>query len=112
VLHFTPKPAKPMLVPCLYSKWGTGTDEFYSFAAITDEPPAEAAAAGHDRCIVNLKEKNVDARLSVEGRTTAELQTILATSRSPTMSTRRWPPDGAHSMGVTTKVLALLSAIG
>src|SRR5258708_9494154 len=28
------------------------------FAAITDEPPAAVAAAGHDRCIINLKPRS------------------------------------------------------
>jgi hypothetical protein len=34
------------------------------FAAITDEPPAEVAAAGHDRCIIPTKPENVDAWLN------------------------------------------------
>lgn len=34
-----------------------------SFAAITDDPPEEVAAAGHDRCIVPIKPENVDAWL-------------------------------------------------
>ena len=37
--------------------------ELLSFAAITDEPPAEIAAAGHDRCIIPIKPEHVDAWL-------------------------------------------------
>ena len=33
------------------------------FAAVTDDPPAEIAAAGHDRCIIPIKRANVDAWL-------------------------------------------------
>jgi len=34
------------------------------FAAITDEPPPEIAAAGHDRSIAPIKEANVQAWLT------------------------------------------------
>jgi putative SOS response-associated peptidase YedK len=84
VLRFEPKPAKPMLVACLYSRWtAAGEDELLSFAAITDEPPAEVAAAGHDRCIVRIKEENVEAWLTPEGRSTEELQAVLADVERP-----------------------------
>ena len=63
VLEFRPRPRHDMLVACLWSHW-TGPDgELDSFAAITDEPPAEIAAAGHDRCIVPLRRENLDAWL-------------------------------------------------
>ena len=38
--------------------------DLVSLAAITDEPPPEVAAAGHDRCIVPIKPENADARLN------------------------------------------------
>jgi putative SOS response-associated peptidase YedK len=38
-----------------------GELDLLSFAAITDEPPPEVAAAGHDRCIIPIKPENVDA---------------------------------------------------
>ena len=38
--------------------------DLLSFAAITDEPPPEVAAAGHDRCIVPIKAAHLDAWLS------------------------------------------------
>lgn len=80
VLHFTPKPAETIWVACLYSRWrdvATG-DQLLSFAAITDEPPAEVAAAGHDRMIVNLEPRNAAAWLSPQGRSAAELQAVLS----------------------------------
>lgn len=65
VLEFRPRPAHDMLVACLWSKWtGPGEPDLLSFAAITDEPPAEVAAAGHDRCIVSIKPENIDAWLN------------------------------------------------
>jgi len=54
VLEFRPQPQQAMLVACLYSHWQSDGEGLRSFAAITDEPPQEVAAAGHDRCIVSI----------------------------------------------------------
>lgn len=85
ILHFVPKPADTMLVACLYSEWVDPKDgrKLLSFAAITDEPPAEVAAAGHDRMIVNLRPENLDAWLSPAGRPLEELQRILSDRQQP-----------------------------
>ncbi|MEO8672887.1 MAG: SOS response-associated peptidase family protein [Tahibacter sp.] len=64
ILEFRPRPAHDMLVACLWSHWKEGETELLSFAAITDEPPAEIAAAGHDRCIIPIKPENIDAWLA------------------------------------------------
>ena len=66
VLEFTPGDGREMIVACLWSRWvdPAGKEpDLLSFAAITDEPPPEVAAAGHDRCIVPIKPENVDAWL-------------------------------------------------
>jgi putative SOS response-associated peptidase YedK len=85
VLHFVPRPADTMLIACLASEWRDpkGGAPLLSFAAITDEPPPEVAAAGHDRMIVNLKPENLDAWLAPEGRSLDELQRILADRQTP-----------------------------
>lgn len=84
VLRFVPEPPEPMLVACLWSRWSRpGEADLLSFAAITDDPPAEVAAAGHDRCIINLKAKHVAAWLTPEGRSDEELQAILGAPRIP-----------------------------
>jgi putative SOS response-associated peptidase YedK len=54
-----------------------------SCAAITDEPPAELAAAGHERCIVNLARAAVDRWLAPLGRPAAELQALLDERERP-----------------------------
>ena len=73
VLHFQPQPRQLMLVACLWSRWTRdGEDALLSFAAITDEPPPEVAAAGHDRCIVAIQPGNVDAWLRAEVLTPTE----------------------------------------
>ncbi len=66
VLEFDPRPPQEMLVACLWNM-SPGADhgtDLFSFAAITDEPPPEVAAAGHDRCIVPIKPEHVDAWLN------------------------------------------------
>lgn len=64
VLKFQPDTRQDMLVACLWSRWvGKDGEELYSFAAITDEPPPEVAAAGHDRCIIPIREENIDSWL-------------------------------------------------
>jgi putative SOS response-associated peptidase YedK len=84
VLQFTPEPAEPLLVACLWSHWTDPKEpDVRGFAAITDEPPADVAAAGHDRCIVNLKPEHVEAWLAPEGRSTEELQAILSDRAIP-----------------------------
>jgi putative SOS response-associated peptidase YedK len=66
-----------MLVACLWSHWKRGDEELLSFAAITDEPPADVAAAGHDRCIIPIAEPNVDAWLSPDAKNLAAQYAIL-----------------------------------
>jgi putative SOS response-associated peptidase YedK len=85
VLHFVPRPAGTMLIACLYSEWQdpTGGAPLLSFAAITDEPPAEVAAAGHDRMIINLKPEHLDAWLAPQGRSEDELQRVLSDRQAP-----------------------------
>ena len=84
VLQFTPEPAEPLLVACLWSHWTDPKEpDVRGFAAITDEPPADVAAAGHDRCIVNLKPEHLEAWLAPEGRSTQELQAILSDRAIP-----------------------------
>lgn len=84
VLHFVLQPAEPMLLACLYGTWHPGQDdEPLSFAAVTDEPPPEIAAAGHDRCFINLKPGNVEKLPTLQGRSTAELQSIPDEKQRP-----------------------------
>ena len=85
VLHFVPKPAGTMLIACLVAKWldPQGGIPLLSFAAITDEPPAEVAAAGHDRMVINLKLEHLDAWLNPKGRPLDEMQAILSDRQTP-----------------------------
>lgn len=78
VLEFKPSHPQDMLVACLWSRWRSpGEPDLLSFAAITDEPPPEVAAAGHDRCIIPIKPENIDAWLNPEPKQMNRLYEIL-----------------------------------
>ena len=84
VLEFRPRPTQDMLVACLWSKWTeTGEPDLLSFAAITDEPPEEVAAAGHDRCIIPIRPENIDAWLKPNPQDLASLYAILDDRERP-----------------------------
>lgn len=68
ILEFKPQGVGDMLVACIWSRWTSpGEEDLLSFAAITDEPPPEVSAAGHDRCIIPIREQNLDAWLQPDG---------------------------------------------
>ena len=78
VLEFRPRPTQDMLVACLWSQWReAGSPDLLSFAAITDAPPPEVAAAGHDRCIIPIKPEHLDAWLDPDRANLAAQQAIL-----------------------------------
>jgi putative SOS response-associated peptidase YedK len=50
VFQFNPRQVIEMLVACLWDHWrGADAPDLRSFAAVTDEPPPEIAATGHQR---------------------------------------------------------------
>lgn len=84
VLHFDPRPGAEMLVACLWARWSRAprdapdTRELHSFAAITDDPPPEIAATGHNRCVIPLKRSSVDEWLAPESVSRERLEEILS----------------------------------
>ena len=84
ILEFRPRPTQDMLVACLWSRWsGPGEPDLLSFAAITDEPPPEVSAAGHDRCIIPIKPEHIDAWLSPDPKNLAAQYAILDDRERP-----------------------------
>jgi len=77
VLEFRPRPAQTMFIACLYSNWVGPDEDLWSFAAITDDPPPEVAAAGHDRCIIQIQPEHIDAWLRPDSTDRAALYRIL-----------------------------------
>lgn len=84
VLHFNPTPPTRMLVACLWDHWqGKGEADLYSFAAITDDPPPEIAATGHNRCIIPLKPTNLSSWLDPGPRDQGALYELLDDRERP-----------------------------
>jgi putative SOS response-associated peptidase YedK len=85
-LQFTLRSGEPMLVACLWANWTdpAGVEpDLPCFAAITDEPEPEVAAAGHDRTIINIKPEHIDAWLNPEPGNLAALYAIFDDKRHP-----------------------------
>ena len=86
VLEFVPRDGELMLIACLWSHWSDpkGKEpDLLSFAAITDEPEPEVAAAGHDRTIINIKPEHIDAWLNPDPGDLAAIYGIFDDKRHP-----------------------------
>lgn len=86
VLEFVPRTDEPMLIACLYSSWSDPKGHepgLLSFAAITDDPEPEVAAAGHDRTIINIKHEHIDAWLNPEAGTLVTVYAIFDDKQHP-----------------------------
>ena len=84
VLEFKPEPTQDMLVACVWSRWsGPNEPDLVSFAAITDEPPEEVSAAGHDRCIIPIRPEHIDAWLNPNPRNLTAMYEILDDRERP-----------------------------
>lgn len=77
VINFHPDDGDELVVPVIYSVHGN----CLGFALITDDPPNEVRAAGHDRCPIALSPDAVEAWLDVGNKSAAEAQQILAERR-------------------------------
>lgn len=85
-LQFVPRDRQPMYVACLWSHWKDqtgGRPDLLSFAAITDDPEPEVAAAGHDRTIINIKPEHVDAWLNPDPANLQALHAIFDDKQHP-----------------------------
>lgn len=84
VIEFSPKGMDYMIIPCIYDTWKAKDGTLlHSFALITDEPPAEVVAAGHDRCPIFLSEDRIEDWLNPKGKTQKELFEILDDRQTP-----------------------------
>jgi len=77
VLEFRPEPPQDLLLACLWSQWEGPEGALLSFAIITDAPPADVAAAGHDRGVIPLREEHLDAWLNPDPHDLAAQYRIL-----------------------------------
>jgi putative SOS response-associated peptidase YedK len=64
IIYFQPKDQEIMWSAAIFEESKIPFGNLRSFAAITDEPPPEVAAAGHDRCPVFLAKENFEEWLT------------------------------------------------
>ncbi|KIQ97343.1 SOS response-associated peptidase family protein [Lysobacter sp. A03] len=83
VLEFVPRTHEPMFIACLWSNWTGEGEDLLSYAAITDEPEPEVAAAGHDRTIINIKPEHIDAWLNPQGQSLEAMYAIFDDKQHP-----------------------------
>ncbi|BFI96227.1 MAG: hypothetical protein RSP_17370 [Rhodanobacter sp.] len=76
---FSPEPQQEMLLACLYRyvEPEGGEGGYYTFAAVTRDPPPEVLAAGHNRCVIPLRPENVDAWLDPDPKNLSAQFAIL-----------------------------------
>ena len=67
----------------LYSTLRKFHPDWNLVALITDEPPPEVAAAGHDRCIIPIRPEHVDAWLNPDPKNLQALYDILDDREQP-----------------------------
>jgi putative SOS response-associated peptidase YedK len=84
VLEYDPKPARDMLVACLWDHWTQpGKPALDSFAAITDDPTPEVAETGHQRTIITIQEQYLSDWLSPDALSKERLEHILSDKELP-----------------------------
>jgi putative SOS response-associated peptidase YedK len=84
IIYFEPDNKELMWSAAIFEKSQKEEKTLWSFAAITDEPPPEVAATGHDRCPVFIAEDHFQQWLSPEKTSATELL-LLLDSRVPTV---------------------------
>jgi putative SOS response-associated peptidase YedK len=78
VIQFRPLGRTEGLVaPVIFNTGDLGGERVSAFALVTDDPPDEVRAAGHDRCPVFLSEQAWPAWLVPKGKTPKELDALL-----------------------------------
>lgn len=76
---FGPGAHEIMWAPAIFDTWSSsdGRVVFHSFAILTDDPPPEVSAAGHDRCPIFLEHSKIDQWLQPQNQSPDELLALL-----------------------------------
>ncbi len=80
IIYFEPKDQEIMWSAAIFEEAKIESGLLRSFAAITDDPPPEVSAAGHDRCPVFLSEDKFDIWLNPKLSTKEELVELLSST--------------------------------
>jgi putative SOS response-associated peptidase YedK len=77
-ISFSPDGFESMWAASLFEEYKSPTSGLIrSFAMVTDDPPKEVAAAGHDRCPVFIEQSKMDDWLNPEGQSLKTLDALL-----------------------------------
>lgn len=82
-ISFSPEGYSGMWAASVYEECQTEFGLVRSFAMVTDDPPAEVAAAGHDRCPVFLQSELIDNWLRPAGQSLETLDALLDHKEQP-----------------------------
>lgn len=90
LISFAPENRGLMWAPCLWDYWESPDKSlsFHSFALITDDPPPEIKARGHDRCPIFLKEDKIQAWLNPQQLTKSEIYRLLKSREEVTFGAK------------------------
>jgi putative SOS response-associated peptidase YedK len=77
IIYFQPKDENIMWAASIYEEAKISAGSLLSFAAVTDEPPPEVAAAGHDRCPVFLSKEHFENWLDPKNISKEDLVKLL-----------------------------------
>ena len=79
LMNFYPQDRELMWAPCLWDHWvkKDKSQEIFSFALITTEPPKEVLEAGHDRCPLFLDFHEIPTWLKSENLSRERAYTLL-----------------------------------
>lgn len=90
-LKFNPEGKPVMWAPAIWDTWQSkdGKIQFSSVALITDEPPPEVEAAGHDRCPIFLSADAISAWLTPSAMKPKEWHEFLIGNRETVTYTHR-----------------------
>ncbi|RZA09829.1 MAG: hypothetical protein EOP11_00305 [Proteobacteria bacterium] len=76
-IYFSPENRSLMWAASLYSVAKGAHGPLLSFAMVTDDPPPEVAAAGHDRCPIFLREDQMGEWLQPKNKSPESLKSLL-----------------------------------
>lgn len=78
IVEFKPDTEQDLLAACIWSRWSApGEPDLLSFALITEDPPSEILAVGHDRCVVPIRPEDLEVWLQPNLGTLAAQDAIL-----------------------------------
>jgi putative SOS response-associated peptidase YedK len=77
IIYFEPKDEKIMWSAAIFEESKIDAGLLRSFAAVTDEPPPEVVAAGHDRCPIFLTKEEFGTWLEPNGTSKEDLVALL-----------------------------------